>query len=217
VIYKLSADNLYFPDPSQADENGLLAVGGDLNAKRLIKAYKNGIFPWPRQDFPLILWFSPNPRAVLYPDTFRLTRSLKRSLKRYEIRVDTNFSQVIAMCADVRKQTTWINSHMIKAYNELFRLGFAHSVESYDENKELVGGLYGVCIGKVFCGESMFAIKKDASKSALYWLCRKVSQEEGIIDCQVINPHLSSLGTVEISREKFLQTLYILGSKPSIL
>ncbi|MDR0761570.1 MAG: leucyl/phenylalanyl-tRNA--protein transferase [Campylobacteraceae bacterium] len=215
MIYELSANNLFFPNPNEADENGLLAMGGDLNAKRLIKAYKSGIFPWPQQGFPL-LWFSPNPRAVFYPDNFHLTRSLKRSLKKYETKVDTNFSQVITMCAEIRKQKTWINSQMIKAYSKLFELGFAHSVESYDENGELAGGLYGVCIGRVFCGESMFTLKKDASKTALYRLCCEVLQKGGIIDCQIINPHLSSLGAVEISREKFLQTLAFLGNKSSI-
>ncbi|MDR1007584.1 MAG: leucyl/phenylalanyl-tRNA--protein transferase [Campylobacteraceae bacterium] len=215
MVYSLSADNLSFPDPNEADESGLLAIGGDLHAKRLIKAYKSGIFPWPRQNFPL-LWFSPNPRAVLYPNDFRLKRSLKRSLKRYEIKINTNFLQVITMCAEVRKRATWLNGQMIKAYNELFRLGFAHSIESYDENEELVGGLYGICVGKVFCGESMFALKKDASKAALYRLCREVLKDGGIIDCQIINPHLSSLGAVEISRGKFLQTLALLGNKPSI-
>lgn len=214
MAYKLG-DELCFPDPSEADKNGLLAFGGDLSAKRLIKAYKSGIFPWPHKNFPL-LWFSPDPRAVLYPDDFCLARSLKHSLKRYEIRADANFSQVISMCAEVRKQSTWINAQMIEAYNELFRLGFAHSVESYDEDGKLVGGLYGVCAGKVFCGESMFTLKKDASKAALYWLCREVSQRKGIIDCQVINPHLSSLGAVEISRDSFLQTLAFLGNEPSI-
>ncbi|MDR2099400.1 MAG: leucyl/phenylalanyl-tRNA--protein transferase [Campylobacteraceae bacterium] len=216
MIYRLSADNLSFPDPREADENGVVAFGGDLSVKRLIAAYKNGIFPWPHERLPL-LWFSPDPRAVLYPKEFSLTRSLRRSLKRYEIRVDTNFSKVIEMCASIRRNATWIDSEIKKAYCALHELKIAHSVESYDEEENLVGGLYGVCIGRVFCGESMFALKKDASKAALYRLSQLALQKGGIIDCQIINPHLSSLGAVEISREKFLQTLRVLGDNQAIL
>ncbi|MDR2081439.1 MAG: leucyl/phenylalanyl-tRNA--protein transferase [Campylobacteraceae bacterium] len=216
MICRLSAESISFPDPNEADENGVVAFGGDLNPMRLILAYKSGIFPWPHENLPL-LWFSPNPRAVLYPDDFRLTRSLKRSLKRYEIKINANFSKVINMCAKIRKNSTWINDEIKRAYCGLHELKIAHSVESYDENGELAGGLYGVCIGGVFCGESMFAVKKDASKAALYKLCQIVLEKGGIIDCQVINPHLFSLGAVEISREEFLQTLHILGAKPSIL
>ncbi|MDR1976680.1 MAG: leucyl/phenylalanyl-tRNA--protein transferase [Campylobacteraceae bacterium] len=213
MIYRLSQNSTSFPDPKYADENGLLAFGGDLGAKRLIAAYRQGIFPWPQQNLSL-LWFSPNPRAVLYPDNFRLTRSLKRSLKRYEIKVDTNFEKVITMCGD--RSGTWINSEMIEAYCELFRLGFAHSIESYDEKGELAGGLYGVCIGRVFCGESMFTVKKDASKAALYELCRIALKKGAIVDCQIINPHLLSLGAEEISRDKFLRILDSLGGESPI-
>ncbi|MDR2635900.1 MAG: leucyl/phenylalanyl-tRNA--protein transferase [Campylobacteraceae bacterium] len=214
MIYRLNKENLSFPDPNEADENGLLAVDGDLNPERLILAYRSGIFPWPYEE--KLLWFSPDPRAVLCPKSFHLARSLKRSLKRYEIKIDVNFPKVIAMCAENRKKGTWINEGVIKAYCRLHELGFAHSVESYDENAELVGGLYGVCMGKVFCGESMFALKKDASKAALYRLCQIAFEKDGFIDCQVMNPHLSSLGAVEISREKFLQILAFLRDKPPI-
>ncbi|MDR1614346.1 MAG: leucyl/phenylalanyl-tRNA--protein transferase [Campylobacteraceae bacterium] len=216
MIYELNKNNIAFPNPNEADKNGLLAFGGDLSSERLIAAYKNGIFPWPHSNFSL-LWFSPNPRAVIYPDKFRLTRSLRYSLKKYKIEVDTNFSKVITMCAKTRKNTTWINDEIIESYCRLHELGVAHSVESYDEHEELVGGLYGVCVGKVFCGESMFALKKDASKSALYELCQTASKKGGLIDCQIINPHLSSLGAVEISRDKFLRLLNFLGDKSPLL
>ncbi|MDR2789852.1 MAG: leucyl/phenylalanyl-tRNA--protein transferase [Campylobacteraceae bacterium] len=205
-----------FPDPNEADENGVVAYGGDLSAERLIAAYKNGIFPWPHENLPL-LWFSPDPRAVIYPEQFKLARSLRQNLKKYEIKIDANFSKVIDMCAQIRTNGTWINDEVKKAYCRLHELKIAHSVESYDENAELVGGLYGVCIGGVFCGESMFALKKDASKAALYKLCQIAEEKGGIVDCQIINPHLSSLGAVEISREEFLQILHVLGSKPQIL
>jgi leucyl/phenylalanyl-tRNA--protein transferase len=216
MIYELSKNSVAFPNPNEADENGLLAFGGDLRDERLIAAYKNGIFPWPHDNFSL-LWFSPNPRAVIFPDKFHLTRSLKYSLKKYTIKIDTNFSKVIFMCAAIRKNATWINDEIIESYCRLHELGFAHSVESYDESGELVGGLYGVCVGRVFCGESMFALKKDASKAALYALCQIASKMGGIIDCQMINPHLSSLGAVEISRDKFLQILNFLKDKSPLL
>ncbi|MDR1460188.1 MAG: leucyl/phenylalanyl-tRNA--protein transferase [Campylobacteraceae bacterium] len=215
MIYELKKDDFSFPNPKEANENGVVAFGGDLNPQRLINAYKNGIFPWPYPNYPL-LWFSPNPRAVLYPNFLHVSRSFRRSLKKYEIRVDTNFHEVIAFCAKTRndKQGTWITDEMIKAYCELFEMGFAHSVESYDDSKELVGGLYGVCVGNIFCGESMFSLRQDASKAALYALCQKVGEKGGFIDCQVINTHLKSLGAVEISRDIFLQKLQVALSKP---
>jgi leucyl/phenylalanyl-tRNA--protein transferase len=216
MICRLSADDISFPSPNEADENGVVAFGGDLSTARLIAAYKNGIFPWPHKNLPL-LWFSPDPRAIIYPERFKLARSLRQNLKRYEIRVDTNFSKVIDMCAKIRKNGTWIDNEIKRAYCGLHELKIAHSVESYGENGELTGGLYGVCIGRVFCGESMFTLEKDASKAALYKLCQIVLEKGGIIDCQIINSHLSSLGAVEISREKFLQTLQILGAKSQIL
>ncbi|MDR1285813.1 MAG: leucyl/phenylalanyl-tRNA--protein transferase [Campylobacteraceae bacterium] len=208
MIYELKKDDFLFPNPKEADANGLLAFGGDLNTKRLINAYKNGIFPWPCPNYPL-LWFSPNPRAVLYPNSLHVSRSFKRSLKKYEIKVDTKFYEVITLCASIRKskQGTWITEEMMKAYCKLFELGFAHSIESYNDSGELVGGLYGVCMGNIFCGESMFSLQQDASKAALYALSKKVESKEGIIDCQIMNSHLSSLGAVDISRDEFLQIL----------
>ncbi|MDR1554958.1 MAG: leucyl/phenylalanyl-tRNA--protein transferase [Campylobacteraceae bacterium] len=217
MIYKLKQDDFLFPDPKEADKNGIVAFGGDLNPKRLISAYQSGIFPWPYIDSPL-LWFSPNPRAVLYPDLLHVSRSFRRSLRRYEIKIDENFYEVITLCAKVRENRcgTWITDEMIKAYCELFEAGFAHSVESYDDNGVLVGGLYGVCVGNMFCGESMFSLQKDASKAAFYALSKKVEEKDGVIDCQIMNAHLKSLGAVNIPRDEFLQILAISNGKSVI-
>ncbi|MDR0408755.1 MAG: leucyl/phenylalanyl-tRNA--protein transferase [Campylobacteraceae bacterium] len=217
MIYELKKSDFLFPNPKETDKSGIVAFGGDLDLKRLINAYRSGIFPWPNPNYPL-LWFSPDPRAILHPNSLRVSRSFKRSLKRYEIRVDTNFYEVIALCAKTRKgrQDTWITGEMIKAYCELFETGFAHSIESYDEHGVLAGGLYGVCMGNIFCGESMFSIKQDASKAALYALSKKVGEKRGIIDCQIMNTHLSSLGAVNISRNEFLQILADSLNQPAI-
>jgi leucyl/phenylalanyl-tRNA--protein transferase len=217
MIYELLKDDFSFPNPQAIDKSGVIAFGGDLNPKRLISAYRSGIFPWPHAEYPL-LWFSPNPRAILYPNSLHVSRSFRRSLKRYKVGVDTNFYKVIVYCAEIKRKKygTWITDEMIKAYCKLFEMGFAHSVESYDDNEILAGGLYGVCIGNIFCGESMFSLQNDASKAALYALCKKVEREGGIIDCQTMNAHLSSLGAVNISRDKFLEIIDICRDKPAI-
>jgi len=205
-IFRLSND-LVFPDPSLAQEDGLLALEGDLSAERLLLAYSNGIFPWFSEEEP-ILWWSPDPRFVLYPKDIRISHSMRKVLKNktYRISFNTCFRDVISNCSNMRKEEgTWITSEMIEAYCELHELGFAHCVEAFYEDK-LVGGLYGVCIGKCFFGESMFSTMDNASKAAFITLSQ-VLEEKGfvVIDCQVHTNHLESLGAVYISRADFLQ------------
>lgn len=199
-----------FPPVAQAlkEPNGLLAGGGDLSPQRLLAAYRRGIFPWYAPGEP-ILWWSPDPRMVLFPDEFRITRSLARTLRNadYSVRLDSAFEQVIAACAATPRpgqNGTWITSEMQQAYLRLHVLGFAHSVETW-RGGQLVGGLYGVAIGRVFCGESMFSHATDASKIALAHLCRFLAGRGfGIIDCQMETAHLTSLGARPIPRDEYL-------------
>jgi len=204
-VFRLT-DKLVFPHPSLADEDGILAVGGDLSCERLLLAYKNGIFPWFSEDEP-ILWWSPNPRCVLFPKDIKISRSMRKFLKKqlYEVTFDTCFRHVIAMCAKLREGNTWITPEIIESYSKLHDLGFAHSVETWYEGR-LVGGLYGVSLGKCFFGESMFSTMDNASKIALITLCQKL-EEKGflLIDCQVYSKHLESLGAVNIDRDLFLK------------
>jgi len=199
----------HFPDTSEAldEPAGLLAAGGQLSVDWLLLAYRNGIFPWFSEGEP-ILWWSPAPRTVLYPQHFHTSRSLRKLDRqaRYQITEDQQFDAVIAACAAARggQQGTWINSQMIDAYGRMHRAGHAHSIECRDGG-ELVGGLYGIAIGRVFFGESMFSLRANASK-----LCLKHLAECGryeLIDCQLPTPHLRSLGAVEISRESFQAAL----------
>ncbi len=209
----LEAHDYRFPPLDQAldEPNGLIAFGGDLSAKRLLEAYRCGIFPWYDDDQP-ILWWSPTPRAVLFPERIHISRSLAKRIKRgeYTITIDQAFEQVIQHCSGVFRSGqpgTWINDEMIDAYGELHRQGHAHSVESWYEGK-LVGGLYGVAIGKIFFGESMFSLRTDASKVAFVALARQLQQWGfPLVDCQLANPHLSSLGAEEILREEFVSLL----------
>jgi leucyl/phenylalanyl-tRNA---protein transferase len=198
--------HLSFPDPRNASEEGIVAYGGDLSPSRLMMAYRNGIFPWYGKNDP-ILWWSPDPRLIMELDEFKLSRSLRKKIPRFEIRFDTAFSKVIRECSSVPRRGqsgSWIVPEMIEAYEELFALGYAHSVEAY-QNDELVGGLYGVCVGGVFCGESMFAKVTDASKVAFVVLIERLCEWGfDFIDCQVPTPHLKSLGAKEISRNEFL-------------
>ena len=200
-----------FPPPEEADENGLLAYGGDLSAERLISAYESGVFPWFEAGQP-ILWWNPPMRMVLYPDQFRISKSLKQKLKKeyFEFRVDTNFEQVIQHCAKVprKEQTgTWITDEMMQAYTKLHHLGFAHSFETY-LNDELVGGLYGISLGRAFFGESMFSIVSDASKAACHFLTQFTKKHDfALIDCQLHTTHLESLGAKEIERGQYLKEL----------
>lgn len=207
-IFRLSED-LIFPHPSLSEEDGLLAIDGDLSPERLILAYSNGIFPWFSDEEP-ILWWSPNPRCVIYPKDIKISHSMKKLLKKntYKITFDTCFRDVISNCGNLRKESgTWITNDMIEAYCKLHELGYAHSVEGWYEG-ELVGGLYGISIGKCFFGESMFSTMDNASKAAFITLCKKLEEREFImIDCQVHSKHLESLGAVDISREEFLKLL----------
>ncbi len=209
-----------FPPLSQAltYPNGLLAVGGDLTAARLLQAYRQGIFPWFSPGDP-ILWWSPDPRMVLFPSEFKISRSLRKKLVNlnYAVTVDTSFETVMRECAAPRAAEigTWITDAMIGAYCKLFRLGHAHSVEVWMED-QLVGGLYGVTIGRIFFGESMFSRRTDASKIALAHLARQLERWNfGLIDCQMHTPHLATLGARPITRPEFIAHLQeLINCKP---
>ncbi|MCP3668152.1 MAG: leucyl/phenylalanyl-tRNA--protein transferase [Gammaproteobacteria bacterium] len=210
MLYLLDPDdpNAPFPPLVNAEEepNGLLAVGGDLTSERLLNAYRHGVFPWYSKGQP-ILWWSPNPRMVLFPNQLHISRTLKKSLSNRNFRITFGraFDQVITACAAPRdyESGTWISSDMHAAYTQLHQLGFAHSVEVWLEDK-LVGGLYGIAIGKVFFGESMFSRETDASKVALVHLCNKLeAMGYALIDCQVYSEHLNSLGAELIPRTEF--------------
>ena len=205
------SSRIEFPNPELADEDGLLAIGGDLSPDRLIKAYQNGIFPWYSEGQP-ILWFSPDPRMVLYPKNFKRSKSLKRVLRsdRFKLRIDTNFEAVIRACSATPRpgqNGTWIIEDMIQAYLELHRLGIAHSFETYRDDK-LVGGLYGISLGAAFFGESMFHHCPDSSKYAFANLVSFAQQNDfHFIDAQTPTDHLESLGAEELNRNKFFQQL----------
>jgi leucyl/phenylalanyl-tRNA--protein transferase len=201
-----------FPPASEAltEPNGLLAAGGDLEPERLLAAYRQGIFPW-YQDGQPILWWSPDPRAVLWPTELKVSRSLRRSLRNrgYELRVDTEFERVVAACAEPRRYGggTWITAEMAKAYARLHAQGWAHSFETWADGR-LVGGLYGVGIGRAFFGESMFTRATDASKVALVHAVELLrSRGTEVIDCQVASAHTESLGAVAIPRAEFLSLI----------
>lgn len=202
---------LVFPPVNLANEDGLLAVGGDLSAERLLLAYKNGIFPWYNQGEPII-WYSPDPRMVLFPKRLKISKSMKQIIRKNKFRAtfNQNFSEVISHCKNSYREGqggTWITDEMKQAYINLHKLGMAKSMEVWEEN-ELVGGLYGIDLGHVFCGESMFRKKSNASKFAFIYLVQKLEKENyKLIDCQVYNEHLASLGAEEISRETFLTYL----------
>jgi leucyl/phenylalanyl-tRNA---protein transferase len=200
-----------FPDPRTADPDGLLAVGGDLSPISLITAYSKGIFPWYNHNSP-ILWWSPDPRLVLFPDQFRVSDSLKQRLHSglYTVLIDHDFKNVIRQCARVKRkgqEGTWLTDEMIEAYEHLHEEGLAHSFETYYKN-ELAGGLYGVSLGRAFFGESMFFLKTDASKIAFSALVNWTLKNNFLfIDAQQSTRHLKSMGAVEISRSKFLSLL----------
>lgn len=210
-IYLLDIDNFSFPTLSMMDHD-LVAVGGDFHPKRLINAYQNGIFPWFIDEYNHIHWYSPNQRMVLIPEEFKVSKSLRKTIKNkgYVVKSNENFEDVMRNCANIKRKhedETWIDENFITAYKNLFELGYAFSIEAYLDD-ELVGGLYGVLINNIFCGESMFAKSRDASKVALYYLCQQ-AQKNGInlIDCQVHNEHLESLGAKEIPREAYFNLL----------
>ena len=210
TVYFLDC-RIRFPDPSEAEPDGLLAVGGDLSPERLLLAYENGIFPWYSEGDP-ILWFSPDPRMVFLPGDFRFSKTLLKTVSsgKFSVRADTDFAAVVENCAQVQRKGqsgTWITEEMKAAYGRLHELGYAHSFETYREG-ELVGGLYGVSLGGAFFGESMFHLETDASKVALFHLAQKC-WESGFdfIDSQVPTDHMRTLGGREISRKEFLSTL----------
>lgn len=209
-IYLLT-DDLLFPPPQVSESDGLLAVGGDLGEQRLLLAYSHGIFPWYAEGEPL-LWWSPDPRLVLYPEEFIVSKSLRKILRKniFRVTMDTAFEQVIRSCASIwrpHQDGTWITDEMIEAYTKLYHAGFAHSVEVW-KTGELVGGLYGVSLGRCFFGESMFSRRSNASKVALYFLVEYLKTLRfDLVDCQVTTEHLLSLGAQEIPRQQFLDEL----------
>lgn len=210
-IYLLDNDNFDFPTQEMMNDD-LVAIGGDFHPQRLINAYESGIFPWFIDEYNYIHWFCPKKRMVLYPNEMRVSKSLKRVInnKGYVVKSNERFEEVIRSCANIKRKhedETWISEEFITAYAQLFELGFAFSIECYLHD-ELVGGLYGLLIGNVFCGESMFAKERDASKVAFYYLCQQAKQNGiKLIDCQVHNEHLASLGAKEIPREEYLKLL----------
>ena len=212
-------ERLIFPPPTVAEEDGLLAVGGDLQPRRLLLAYSQGIFPWPHDDMPL-MWFSPDPRMVLTPDEARVSRSLRARLRRgeYEVTLDRAFPEVVAACADTPRgdqDGTWITDDIAAAYGRLHELGLAHSVETWHEGR-LVGGLYGLSLGRAFFGESMFSRRSDASKVAFVTLSRQlVAWDFAFIDCQVPSEHLASLGAREWPRQRYLDALHDAVRQPT--
>src|SRR5579871_3961735 len=211
-----------FPDPSRAlrEPDGLLAVGGDLSPQRLLYGYRHGIFPWYDAGLP-ILWWSPDPRAIVRPDALHVSRSLRRRMRKggYDIRFDTAFTQVMDGCAGPRRQHpeggTWINAEMKEAYARLHRLGHAHCAEMWQDDT-LVGGLYGVAVGRVFFGESMFSRVTDASKLVLVTLMQHLGRwRYAFMDCQMQTEHLESMGSVSVSRPEFLVLLTTHCAEPA--
>ena len=207
MIFRLT-EEIIFPNPELAEEDGLLAIEGDLSPKRLLLAYQNGIFPWFDDDTP-ILWYSPHQRFVLFPSEIKISKSMRQVLKNHPFKITYNqaFEKVILACAEAKRTEqdgTWITQEMQEAYINLQQSGYAHSIEVW-ENKELVGGLYGVLINKVFCGESMFAKKSNASKIALIWLCKNANIN--LIDCQIHSDHLEKMGARIVERKEFMEYL----------
>jgi leucyl/phenylalanyl-tRNA--protein transferase len=209
-VFRLGREPI-FPPPNLAESDGLLALGGDLSTERLLAAYRQGIFPWYEAGGP-ILWWSPDPRLVLFCDELHISRRLARTIRqgRFETRYDSAFAEVIRACAltpRTHEDGTWITREMEEAYIRLHQRGHAHCMESWHRG-QLVGGIYGVRVGRCFCGESMFHRETDASKVALAALVTRLQAEGvGLIDCQVASEHLKSLGAREISRQRFLELL----------
>jgi len=210
TVYRLT-QKLVFPPPELADDDGLLAVGGDLSVDRLILAYSMGIFPWYSGKSP-ILWWSPDPRLVLIPNELKVSHTLRQTIKKgiYHVTTNAAFEDVIRNCATITRKGekgTWITDDMIEAYIRLHKAGYAHSVEAWDDN-ELAGGLYGVILGKAFFGESMFAKKSDASKVAFATYAAALAEKGfDLIDCQVTTAHMKRFGAREISRAEFMKHL----------
>jgi leucyl/phenylalanyl-tRNA--protein transferase len=209
-MYRLT-DALLFPSPEQASAEGIVAVGGDLQPERVMLAYRKGIFPWFESD-DFLLWWSPDPRMVLFPDQLKISKSMRTVLrkKQFEVTFNKAFDQVVEACAKVKRfgqNGTWITPGLMEVYSTLHTQGHAHSVEVWEEGS-LVGGLYGIDLGTVFCGESMFSKSSNASKVALIFLVKELKKNKyELIDCQVPTKHLASMGAEPISRTKFLTFL----------
>ena len=220
ILYQLNDEDCFFPPADRANKDGLLAFGGDLSPQRLVVAYANGIFPWYNENEPL-LWWSLDPRLIIRPGEMRVSKSLRRTLKKgiFETRIDNNFREVMLHCAETPRKDqdgTWIQDEMVDAYCELHELGIAHSFETY-QNGELVGGLYGIAIGKVFFGESMFHTVTDASKVAFYHLHQFLQEHDfKLIDCQQETEHLMSLGAYTIPRKDFIDELKVLTQEATL-
>jgi leucyl/phenylalanyl-tRNA--protein transferase len=218
ITWLAASDQRRFPPVDQATENGLLAAGGDLSARRLLEAYRSGIFPWFNQNDP-ILWWSPDPRMILMTEAVHISKTLNRLIRqhRFNVSFDTAFTEVMQACSAPRANQetepgdhSWIHDDVIQAYSELHEMGQAHSVECWLDG-QLVGGLYGVAIGSAFFGESMFSLVKDSSKVALVALCQQLSRwNMPMVDCQIYSDHLASMGAVEISRREFIDQLTVL-------
>jgi len=197
-----------FPDPATAHPSGVVAVGADLEPGTLLAAYRRGMFPMPEEVPGGLVWWSPDPRGVIEPGHFHASRSLHRARRHFEVHVDTRFADVVAACAAVPRPGAWISPEITAAYVRLHELGWAHSVEVSDDTGQLVGGVYGVGIGGFFAGESMFHLRRDASKVALWALCELVADGGGtLVDVQWTTDHLRSLGAVDLAREDFLDRL----------
>jgi leucyl/phenylalanyl-tRNA--protein transferase len=220
-LFKLNQNHVFPAIDFALDEpNGLLAFGGDLAPQRLINAYKSGIFPWYSEQEP-ILWWSPDPRAIIDARTYQANKSLRKSIRKfgYYAKLNSAFSEVIRLCANVprpstqydsqnQSTSTWISNDMVNAYQALHKMGYAHSVEIYNKDNQLVGGLYGVVVSGIFCGESMFHLSTDASKAAFLALSTHMRKHNlWVIDCQLVNPHLERLGCQAISRQDFSKLL----------
>ncbi len=211
-VFLLPDDEIAFPDPQLAEEDGLLAIGGDLSPMSLLTAYSLGIFPWFNEGDP-VLWWSLNPRLLCFPDEAKFSKSLLRRIRRkeYQIKIDTAFREIITHCASAYRsgqtEGTWITEEVIEAYCKLHELGYAHSFETYQENK-LIGGLYGLSIGSMFSGESMFHLQTDASKVAFYYLIQAAKLLGfDFIDCQQETDHLQTMGARSVPRTDFLKLL----------
>lgn len=208
MIFRLDDQQILFPDPNLAEVDGLLAVGGDLRTERLLLGYANGIFPWYSEDTP-ILWYAPHERFVLYPEEIKISKSMAKVMERgnFKITFNQSFAQVIHNCASIDRKDqdgTWIVDDMQEAYINLHHQGFVHSIEVW-QNEELVGGLYGVLVGKIFCGESMFSKVSNASKAALIFLCQQFDLE--LVDCQIHSEHLEYMGAKLIDSKIFYNLL----------
>ncbi|GAB4125354.1 MAG: leucyl/phenylalanyl-tRNA--protein transferase [Raineya sp.] len=220
MSYHFLNKQLYFPPIEEADEEGIVAIGGDLSTERLLLAYKSGIFPWFSPGDPIV-WWSPDPRFVLYPEKIKISKSMKQLFKKqsFKVSLDLCFEDVITNCSAIRRkgqEGTWITNEMKKAYQKLHKLGYAHSVEVWQEDN-LVGGLYGVALGRCFFGESMFSKVSNASKYGFITLVQAL-REKGfkMIDCQVYTEHLESLGAELVERRRFKEELEKATTEPSI-